>query len=428
MLNETGVGIKQPLFFIGVVENRVDGRLEGRVQVRAFGVHGNNKQVPTESLPWATLVHGSYDPNAPVPPLNSFVFGFFLDGRDAQQPMILGIIPKQFLTVVDPEILGWGAVASEQRSIHERGTSRPEDVGEPMISRKARGEDIENTSVKQLEANRTLQVSVAKTDEEATAAETATAETLDTNTTSWDEPTIPYNAEYPFNRVIETARHSIELDDTPGAERVMITHNKGSYISMDANGTTVYKATSDSFDINDKNRHLYVGGRSLVTIVGDCRVRVEGNKTEEIEGNLTQIVRGNHLLSVGGQANINASEEVQIRGAKIKAEANVEGINLKAANLVRIDSGASTHIKSGQNIFIEATEEGNIKAKEVNIDDIISMANGDAGSAQSAEATVLPEPAQKSASTKQYKTTPTRGSVGYGSSDESDPNADVQET
>ena len=37
-----GSGISNPFFFLGVVENNVDPTNEGKVQVRAFGVHGTN--------------------------------------------------------------------------------------------------------------------------------------------------------------------------------------------------------------------------------------------------------------------------------------------------------------------------------------------------------------------------------------------------
>ena len=72
-MRETGVGIQNPLFFIGVVENNIDSRLEGRIQVRAFGIHGTVQQVATEDLPWATIISGAYDPDVPVPPLNSLM-------------------------------------------------------------------------------------------------------------------------------------------------------------------------------------------------------------------------------------------------------------------------------------------------------------------------------------------------------------------
>jgi len=423
-MRDTGIGIYDPLFFIGVVENNVDERLEGRVQVRAFGVHGTVDQVPTESLPWATLIHGSYDPNAMLPPLNSFVFGFFIDGRDAQQPMILGLIPTQMTELIDPAITGWGRIPPRDAAILSCG-SAPEDFGQPANSRLVRGENIDETYVLTQEMNRIKNVPIS------------TDGLTERNETFFEEPAPAYNAQYPYNRVIETATHSIELDDTPGAERIMIRHNSGSYISIDSRGTTVQKSKFDKYEINDSHQHVYVGGKSYVTIMGDSHVLVKGNKIEEIEGDYTQIVRGNHMISVAGQMNLNASEEVQMRAAKLRIHANSENVNIKAKRGVRIYSETeSTHIKSGsfiyqeannsinikanENIYIEATETGNIKAKTVNIDDIINLANGDAASATisiGAESTQLPEPAQKSISTTSYRNTSSTGSSGYVSRD-----------
>ena len=39
------------------------------------------------------------------------------------------------------------------------------------------------------------------------------------------------------NKVIETAHHSIELDDTPDGERIMIHHKSGSFVQIDSVGT-----------------------------------------------------------------------------------------------------------------------------------------------------------------------------------------------
>jgi len=423
-MRETGVGIYDPLFFIGVVENNVDNRLEKRVQVRAFGVHGTTDQVPTESLPWATLICGSYDPNTPLPPVNSFVFGFFVDGRDAQQPMILGLIPTQMTEVIDPSVTGWGALPGRDSNILAKG-STPEDYGQPANSRLERGEDLDQTYVLLQEMNRIKDIPTAKMNS-------------DDETPPFEEPAPAYNAQYPYNRVIETATHSIELDDTPGAERITVFHKSGSFVQIDSRGTTVHKSVSDKYEINDTHQHVYVGGKSQVTIMGDSRVLVKGNKIEEVEGDLMQIVHGNHLLSVAGQMNLNASEEIQMRAAKLRLESNVENVNIKAAREMRLVSGQSTHVKSGVALFLESTNttnikagsnfyiqadgDGNIKASTVKIDDNISMANGDAGDATGAtpaEGTELPEPPSKSTSTTQYRNSSSLGSSGYASQDES---------
>jgi hypothetical protein len=455
IMNETGVGIKEPLFFIGVIENNFDPRLEGRVQVRAFGVHGTVQQVPTQDLPWATLIYGSYDPNSPIPPLNSWVFGFFIDGRDAQQPMVLGLIPTQMTEAIDPDKTGWGVIDSRNHGLLAQG-SRSVDYGQPARSRLARGENVEETYVLAQEAMRLRDVPSAN------------------GAPSWEEPASAYNAQYPFNRVIETAAgHSIELDDTPGAERIMVYHRSGSYIQIDTRGTTTHRSQSDRYDITSTNSHVYIGGRSMVTINGDSYVRVNGNKTEEVTGDYTQIVRGNHMLSVGGQLNLNAGDEVQARGAKIRLDANVEGISIKSAKNINIESSQSVHTKAGVAIFIEAANSANLKAGDnifaqagaafnaksetmflnstvaldlksghvklgggskvsidasiVALDDIVQLESGqatapagasDATGADEAQGAEMPEPAERSVSVTRHVNRTSMGSAGYASTDE----------
>jgi hypothetical protein len=358
---ETGIGLKNPLFFIGVIENNVDPRLEGRVQVRAFGIHGTNKEIPRESLPWAVVAQGSYDANN-IPRVNAWVFGVFLDGRDAQTPMVLGLIPTQFADPVDPDKTGWGWIPDKDGYLLARG-SDPENFGQPQQSRLLRGEDIQATHVLQHEAGRTLNVKTAAG-------------------TTWDEPGSAFNTQYPHNRVIETAYHSIELDDTPGGERITIFHKAGSYVQIDSRGTVTEKSTSDKFEVIDRKQHVVVGGSSTVTINGNSYVYVKGNKIEEIEGDLQTKVHGNHLLSVGGQSTINGSEQVQIRAADIRIEANVGTMSVSAAKELNISSGGfegivpkygAISIKS-EKIMVDATDKLHLRGNtQVNIQSVAEM-------------------------------------------------------
>ena len=345
MIEETGVGIKNPLWFIGVVENRNDPRKEGRVQVRAFSVHGTNAQVPTDSLPWAICISGSYDPNYPIPPLNAWVFGFFIDGRDAQQPMILGLIPTQMTGLVDPVANGWGAIPGKNVNLDSQG-SRATDFGQPQNSRKARGEDTQNTGVLMQEVNRLI-------------ADFSSA----VDGLVIKEPPPAYNTEYPYNRVIETAGgHTVELDDSPGGERITIYHSEGAFIEIDNNGMMNIKAVGDLYLGSMKNVVIIAEGRQLVKIKGDAIVSVDGNMLHEVNGDMRQVVRGNYELSVAGQLNLNASEEIQARAAKVRIEANVEGINIKAGKKINMQSGQTFSIKSGTGILQEAVGDINIKS------------------------------------------------------------------
>lgn len=87
-------------FSLGVVEDRMDPLMLGRVRVRVFGVHSELlTDVPTTSLPWAVPIMPAT--SASISGVGSsptqyvegtVVFVFFQDGESKQQPIILGSI------------------------------------------------------------------------------------------------------------------------------------------------------------------------------------------------------------------------------------------------------------------------------------------------------------------------------------------------
>jgi predicted chitinase len=87
-------------WWIGVVEDRDDPLKVGRCRVRILGYHLDNKEVlPTSELPWAmpmqpiTSAAISGKGSSPVGPLEgTWVIGFFMDGKDKQQPMMMGTV------------------------------------------------------------------------------------------------------------------------------------------------------------------------------------------------------------------------------------------------------------------------------------------------------------------------------------------------
>ena len=324
-----GMGIQNPMFFMGVVENNVDPTLQGRVQVRAFGVHGRNddSEIPTAALPWAVCVAGNFDPNNPVPKLNSFVFGMFIDGSEGQHPLILGLVPGQYVEEHSPENHGWGVIPAKDGDILAQGAD-PKNIGQPQNSRLARGEYLDETYLGPQYTNSKLDQKIAGEED------------------TWDEPPPAYGAKYPYNRVIETARHSIEIDDTPGAERIQITHGSGAYIQIDAIGTVTERAESDRYEINIGTKHES-SGHSVVTINGNSHVYVKGNKTEEIMGNYKRIVHGENEITVGGQSYLNVGGHLFMRGASTKIEGNAERVTIFGRNEVQIEAEKQVNTVSG---------------------------------------------------------------------------------
>ena len=94
--------------FIGVVENRNDPEKLGRVQVRVYSLHSNQKdQIPVADLPWAMVLQ----PNNPATSgigysgtglvEGTWVFGVFLDTPDFQTPLVLGSLHGKPAAAVD---------------------------------------------------------------------------------------------------------------------------------------------------------------------------------------------------------------------------------------------------------------------------------------------------------------------------------------
>ena len=95
------IGMDGFLWFYGVVEDRQDPYMIGRVKVRCFAHHtGDKTTLPTSDLPWAQVmlpVTSAGISGIGQTPMGlvegSHVFGFFRDGEARQEPVVMGSMP-----------------------------------------------------------------------------------------------------------------------------------------------------------------------------------------------------------------------------------------------------------------------------------------------------------------------------------------------
>lgn len=83
------------IWWIGVVESRMDPLSIGRCRVRIKGLHSEDKSlIPTESLPWAQPLYPTNNTLSTPTTLKEgdVVMGFFMDGDAAQFPIIMGMM------------------------------------------------------------------------------------------------------------------------------------------------------------------------------------------------------------------------------------------------------------------------------------------------------------------------------------------------
>lgn len=144
IFNKDGFG-----WWIGVVEDRFDPEKIGRVRVRIYGYHTDDKLIlPTKDLPWAIPISPIISASisgigyTPIGPLEgTWVIGFFLDGADMQQPAIFGTIssrtpPITFKTIKEiPEIKNRndGELRDTQGNPVLDGSGNPVKTGVPTV-------------------------------------------------------------------------------------------------------------------------------------------------------------------------------------------------------------------------------------------------------------------------------------------------------
>jgi len=273
-------------WFMGVVESTADPEKLGRVQVRVLGDHTQTKSdIPTADLPWAmpmmpvTTASMNGIGEAPIGLLNgSWVMGFYRDGIDKQQPIIMGSIGGIPIDVSTPGV-----------GFNDPDGCFPQDskLNEPDTNRHARG--ISGKHVKE-----PVPVTIRKAN---------VLKNVATAYSQWSEPETPYAPIYPYNYSWEGVYnpscdgcewgHIEEWDSTPGSERYFRQHKSSqNFLEIHPDGKEIRKIYGDGFEIDLANKHLYVEG--------DYRVTVNGNKDEHIKGNYWQHVEGNMIRVVDG--------------------------------------------------------------------------------------------------------------------------------
>ena len=100
-------------------------------------------------------------------------------------------------------------------------------------------------------------------------------------------------SQYPYNLVQQTVSgHSIEYDDTPGSERILIKHRTGAGIECRSDGTVLIASRKNTVRVS--------GGDERVIIEGDGKIIYEGNLDLHVAGDYTVNVGGNYNTVVQG--------------------------------------------------------------------------------------------------------------------------------
>lgn len=272
-------------WWFGVVEDRNDPLKLGRVRVRCYNYHTEDKgQVPTNTLHWAQpiqpITSGAMGDIGTSPTgivEGTWVVGFFADGKEYQRPIVMGTLAGIPVSIGNPN-LGF----NDPNRRNETDTSSedynksvyPNRIEEPDVNKLARG-DSSHSVLSSKESGRTKNVSIAN------------------STETWNEQESKYNATYPKNHVRETeSGHIKEYDDTTNNERIHEYHKAGTFYEIDSNGNKVTRVVGDNYVIVAGSNFVNIKGDVNLTIDSNCNTHIKGNWNIQVDGSKTETVQG----------------------------------------------------------------------------------------------------------------------------------------
>ena len=305
-------------WFTGVIEDINDPEEMGRYKVRCFGYHSENKQsIDTKDLPWAHVMMPitsasmtGIGQSATGLKQGSWVVGFFRDGSNAQDPLIMGSIPSLSVNTSNPALGFNDPSGNYPRASYVEGgevdTPRPAradySTSQPYVSK----EDTRQLDIETAVPPRVTSISPDKDDTYYTRSVWQNHEL--------DDIILPI---YPDNHVVETeSGHIFEVDDTPFYERISQYHTSGTYEEVVSNGDKTVTVVGDEYEVTFKSKNMYVKGSVNLTVDGNMKTLVKGNYHLEVEGDKTEYIKGTRTSKIGQNELIEIDQERSINVAE----------------------------------------------------------------------------------------------------------------
>ena len=288
-------------WFTGVIEDIDDPMEMGRYRVRCYGYHNDDKTetgIPTEDLPWAMTMlpvtsasMSGIGQSATGLLRGTWVVGFFRDGTNAQDPVIMGSIPSI--------------------------TSRPEDYSKGFSDPTERYPSEEALHLNLPDTPVSAQVKEEKYKQGFSyTKKVSLRELYDTVPTAQGKvnnnwvfpaiddvmtPTYPQNHVTAYERADDTdeAGHIVEYDVTPGKERISTIHRTGTYKEITPVGDNTEVIVGNNFKVIVKDSNVNIKGNCNLTIDADCTTYIEGNWDLQVDGNIVKRVGGFEDIVIG---------------------------------------------------------------------------------------------------------------------------------
>lgn len=147
---------------------------------------------------------------------------------------------------------------------------------------------------------------------------------------------------YPFNKVTQTeSGHVMEIDDTPGSERISLFHRSGSNVEYFPNGDVLRQDVRDSYCHVFRDNYVHLGGYSSITVDKGLKILVNDDEEENTpEENVT------FDIHIAGNANVNIYvQKGNMNVSMLEGDVNMR-LNKGDVNILQ-DEGNYNHTVGG---------------------------------------------------------------------------------
>lgn len=200
------------------------------------------------------------------------------------------------------------------------------------------------------------------------------------NGSPWNEPRPAYCATYPYNQTFQTeAGHLIELDSTPGQERLHLYHKAGTYIEIDVNGSMVRKVIGNDYEIVEHDSKLYVRGAYSMTVEGATQILVKNNCDLQVFGETNATFHNSLNMSVAKDVNISAGGAFNVKADSVNFTTAGQ-FEVLAQDVIELTTESNFNV-IGRNIYLDL----NNSSGQIRVDDGYATEASDNGLDAAAE-------------------------------------------
>lgn len=184
------------------------------------------------------------------------------------------------------------------------------------------------------------------------------------------------------NRVVKTASgHTFEMDDTPGNERIILSHNSGNGIELKSDGSMTIAAAGQTIQISkdqkiiiEGNATIIYGGNVDMEVAGDFNLKVAGNYNLEVGENKSESVTGSWRTTTEANVGhiVKGNQSNTTLGTSTSTTLGDNNVVTKGASRItsegdmRLSSGASSYISSKSKMY-QSSNNMNIAAADLSV-------------------------------------------------------------